>query len=203
MRKTMVLSLALLLAACTTSGPQKLLDEMADALEKHDGPAFLAHIDMRAYSTNYLANITQNSSALSSIGAISKMFGLDNILGNVFGSGSIDDLIGNVVDMQGRLSSQFNRGVSSGELMAECRRAETPDCPWVPQALRKARIIELGPEAAIAQVTTPTSLTSWLSLKKINGQWLITGQAVLEGTAREFATQEATPTGQKAPATPI
>ena len=42
----LVLLLGALVAACVTSGPQKALNDVADALNKNDGAAFLAQIDM-------------------------------------------------------------------------------------------------------------------------------------------------------------
>lgn len=182
MRKYPLFLAALLLAACMASGPQKALNEMADAMDNNNGQAFLSHVDMSAFSENYINNMTQNSDALNSLSVLGQIF--DQALG----MGSLNELIGSVVDMQKRLSDQFNRGVSSGELMAECRKATTPDCPWVPSSLREAKIVEIGPEAAIARITTPAKLTSWLALRKIGGKWLVTGQAVLEATARRYAT---------------
>ena len=43
----LVLLLGALVAACVTSGPQKALNDVADALNKNDGAAFLAQIDMK------------------------------------------------------------------------------------------------------------------------------------------------------------
>ena len=42
----LVLLLGGLVAACVTSGPQKALNDVADALSKNDGAAFLAQLDM-------------------------------------------------------------------------------------------------------------------------------------------------------------
>lgn len=178
MRKYILILAFFLLSACMATGPQKTLDELATALDKNNPAAFLALIDMPAFANNHIRNMTTNDDALSSLNALGQMFGL----------GNLDDLIGNVVDMQKRLSDQFTRGVSSGELLADCRQATTPTCPWVPQSLRDATIIELGPDAAIAKVTTPARLTSWLALRKISDKWLVVGQAVLEATARTYAT---------------
>lgn len=186
MKGLILAAIAAVLVACTATGPQKALDELAQAMDKNNSQAFLAGIDMDAYAANYVRNMTNNDEALSSINAIGQMFGL----------GNLDDLIGSVVDMGKRLSDQFNRDIATGELMAKCRQAETPNCPWVPQSLRNARIVEIGQDAAIAQVTTPARLTSWLALRKIGGKWLVVGQAALEATAREYATA-----GQQAPGT--
>ena len=43
----LVLLLGGLVAACVTSGPQKALNDVADALSKNDGAAFLAQLDMQ------------------------------------------------------------------------------------------------------------------------------------------------------------
>lgn len=168
----------LLLGACMATGPQKALNGIADALAKNNSAAFLSHIDMQAFAANHIRNVTRNDEALNSI----------NALGQLFGLGNLDDLIGNLVDMQKKLADQFNRGVASGELVAECAQSTTADCPWVPASLREAAITELGPDAAIAKITTPAKITSWLALHKIGDSWQIVGQAVLEATARQYAT---------------
>lgn len=167
----------ILLAACTSSGPKAALDDMATALDKYDSSAFMAQIDLNAYATNRLKNITENDSALSSLNALSNLLGL----------GNLDNFIDSVVDLKGQLAQQFERGVASGEMMAQCAKTETPECPWVPQSLRNARIVELNANAAIAQVTTPAKLTSWLALRKIDNRWLVVGQAVMENRARSYA----------------
>lgn len=169
---------SLLLAAClSASGPEKALDGLARALDSNDSAAFLAGVDMAAFTENHLRNMAADDPALGSLDA----------LGNFLGLGGVDRFLGNLLDMRGRLETEFRRGVSSGELMARCRTAETPDCPWVPQALREAKIVELGPEAAIARVTTPARLTSWLALRKVGERWLVVGQAVMEEAARACA----------------
>ena len=76
-----------------------------------------------------------------------------------------------IVDVEARLQGHFNRGVSTGELMAQCREAQTPDCPWVPESLADAKVTEIGPNAAVAQVTTPARMTSWLALRKVGEKW--------------------------------
>ena len=71
--------------------------------------------------------------------------------------------------------------------MAHCRKAERPDCPWVPESLRNAKVVELGPDAAVASVTTPAGMTSWLALRKQGETWRVVGRAVMENMARAFA----------------
>lgn len=182
----LILGLALCLCACTSSGPQKTLDDLANALETKNNSAFLACIDMPAFAASHIRNMTANDPALNSL----------NALGELLGLGGLDNLIGSVIDMRGRLEQGFKRSVTSGELMAQCRTADTPDCPWVPKSLRDARIVELGDAAAIARVTTPTGLSSWLALRKVGERWLVTGQAVLEDTARAYATGQGEAGGQ-------
>lgn len=165
------------LAACTASGPQKTLNNLAEALENNNPQTFLAQFEMDKYASNYLRNLTHNDNTLNSLNAI----------GNLFGLGDLDQVINSLVDMRGRLTGQLERGVASGELMAQCRSTDKLDCPWVPNSLRNAQIIELSQNAAIAKITTPMQLTSWLALHKYGEQWLVVGQAVLENRARAYA----------------
>ena len=180
----LVVLLGALVAACVTSGPQKALNDVADALSKNDGGAFLAQLDMKPFATNQIKNMTREDQALNALDSMGRLLGL----------GGMEDLLGSVVDMQARLQKQYMRGVSTGELVAQCAKADTPDCPWVP---------ELGDGAAIAQVTTPARMTSWLALRKVGEKWLVVGQAVMESTAREYAVQKAPAAPAKpAPVTP-
>ena len=177
----LVVLLGALVAACVTSGPQKALNDVADALNKNDGGAFLAQLDMKPFATNQIKNMTREDQALNALDSMGRLLGL----------GGMEDLLGSVVDMQARLQKQYMRGVSTGELVAQCAKADTPDCPWVPESLKSAKVIDLGDEAAIAQVTTPARMTSWLALRKVGEKWLVVGQAVMESTAREYALQKA------------
>lgn len=177
----LIVMMILILGACSASGPEKALDKLATALEKNDNAAFLAGIDMAAFTDNYLRDLTSSDEALSSL----------NALGNMLGLGSLDQLINSVVDMRERLRQQFERGVASGELMARCRTTDKPDCPWVPQSLRDATVVEIDANAAIAKVTTPTRLTSWLALRKFGNDWKVVGMAILESAARSMAQKAA------------
>ena len=177
-RVCLAVASSLLLAAClSASGPERALDGLATALDSNDSAAFLAGVDMAAFAENHIRNMTAEDPALGSLDA----------LGNFLGLGGVDRFLGNLLDVRGRLETEFRRGVSSGELMARCRTAETPDCPWVPRSLREAKIVELGPDAAIARVTTPARLTSWLALRRVGERWLVVGQAVMEEAARACA----------------
>lgn len=169
--------LAFLLAACMETGPQKTLNEMAQAMENNNGPAFLSHMNMRLFAENYIRSMTRNDEALNSI----------NTLGKLFGLGSLDGLIGDLVDMESRLTEEYRSEVSTGELKRACERADTSDCPWVPASLREAEIVELSQEAAIAKITTPIGITSWLALCKKEDKWLVVGQAAQESTASSYA----------------
>lgn len=181
------LALAFFMAGCTSSGPNAALDKVAKALDENNSSMFLEQFDLPVYTDNFVRGITRNDSALSSL----------NELGNMLGLGSLDSLIGSIVDFRARIEQKFVEGVASGELMAQCKVATTPDCPWYPSSLREAQVIELGANAAIAKVTTPARLTSWLALSKEGGQWKIVGAAVMEGAARELALN-----GRQKPAQP-
>ena len=169
------------------------MEDTAKALDDKNPSAFLANFDLSAYANNYLKNFTNNT-GLSSLNPIGEMFGL----------GSVDSIIKDFVNMQGKLKDDFITGVSSGEIILQCKKSEKPDCPWVPESLRKAKVVQLDDNAAIAQVTTPMNLASWLALRKINGRWLIVGQSILENDASSMAQTVNTPATQpqKQPASP-
>lgn len=182
--------LAALLTACFASGPQKALNSLAEALNKNDSAAFLAQLDLKTFAANQIKNLTREDQALSSLDSLGRMLGL----------GGMDDLLGSVLNMENRLQSQYTRGVSTGEMMAQCREARTPDCPWVPESLKQAQVTELSDTAAVAKVTTPAKMTSWLALRKKGDRWLVVGQAILESTAKAYATDVSAPPVSGAPA---
>lgn len=175
---TFCMCVFILASGCTESGPRETLDLLAKAMEENNPGAFLAQINMPVYTENYIKNITSNDAALNSL----------NSIGDLLGLGSIDNLIGSIVDFRAHIDRNFSRGITTGELMAQCKVATTPDCPWYPASLRDAKIVELGDNAAIASITTPARLTSWLALAKINNVWQVVGSAVLENEARSMAT---------------
>lgn len=179
-RSLLLATLALscgLLASCLSSGPEKPLGAMADAMEKNDSATFLAQIDMPRFAANEARNMTNENEALNMLDS----------LGQDLGLGGMDQLLGSALNMEDKLRKSLTRGVSTGELMAHCRKAERPDCPWVPESLRNAKVVELGPEAAVASVTTPAGMTSWLALRKQGKNWRVVGRAVMENMARAFA----------------
>lgn len=177
MKFCVVALLVFLLGACMETGPRKTLNDMARAMEKNNGPAFLASFNMPLFAENYIRSMTRSDEALNSI----------NTLGKLFGLGSLDDLIGNVLDVESRLTEEYGGGVSTGKLKLACENASTADCPWVPASLRDAEIVELSPQAAIAKITTPIRITSWLALRKQGDKWMVVGQAPLESTASAYA----------------
>lgn len=174
------------LAACNQGGPQKALDETAKAMENNNPQAFLSNFDLKAYTANRITAMTENDKALNML----------NSFGNALGLGSIDSLINSFLDIEADIREDFTLGISTGELMAECRSGDTPNCPWTPEALRSAQIIEVGQDGAIAKVTTKAQLTSWLAMRKIGDNWFIVGLAPLESQARVFASQATPPASQ-------
>lgn len=182
---------ALLLAGCVGSGPEKPLREMASALTKKDSALFLAQIDMKRFAAAQINNLTRSDTALRT---------LDN-MGKFLGLGGMDDLLGSVMNMEIRLEEQFTRTVSTGELALQCHSATSPDCPWVPQALQSAIVKELSPTAAVARITTPANISSWLALQKIGDAWKVVGQAPLEKEAARYAL-ESLPNESAAPSAP-
>lgn len=178
---------AVLLAACMTSGPEKTLGEMADALSANDSAAFMANMDLKRFANNEISNMTQESRGLNML----------DTLGRRLGIGGVDKMLNSIVDVENDLRQHFQRGVSTGELMADCRQATTPDCPWVPESLRKAKVVKLNETAAVASVTTPAGMTSWLALQKRGESWQVVGQAVMEDTARKYALGTAAPASKE------
>lgn len=192
-RSLLLATLALscgLLASCLSSGPEKPLGAMADAMEKNDSATFLAQIDMPRFAANEARNMTNENEALNMLDS----------LGQDLGLGGMDQLLGSALNMEDKLRKSLTRGVSTGELMAHCRKAERPDCPWVPESLRNAKVVELGPEAAVASVTTPAGMTSWLALRKQGENWRVVGRAVMENMARAFAQSGQAKAAPAAPA---
>lgn len=181
---------AVLLAACMTSGPEKTLGEMADALSNNDSAAFMANMDLKRFANNEISNMTQESRGLNMLDSLGRRLGI----------GGVDKMLNSIVDVENDLRQHFQRGVSTGELMADCRQATTPDCPWVPESLRKAKVVKLNETAAVASVTTPAGMTSWLALQKRGESWQVVGQAVMEDTARKYALGTAAPAGREQPA---
>ena len=177
---------AVLLTACMTSGPEKTLGEMADALSANDSAAFMANMDLKRFADNEISNMTQESRGLNML----------DTLGRRFGIGGVDKMLNSIVDVENDLRQHFQRG----ELMADCRQATTPDCPWVPESLMKAKVVKLNETAAVASVTTPAGMTSWLALQKRGESWQVVGQAVMEDTARKYALGTAAPAGREQPA---
>lgn len=175
----LVLGLAFLLAACQTSGPQKTLNAAAQALTEKNSQNFMAQIDMDAFASHELVNLKQDNSLLSFAGDLGALFGFGN---------RMDQWLESAMDLKSQYTRTFTRMVSSGELVAQCTRSQSPDCPWEPGALKKAKVVEIDDTAAVAQVTTPANMTSWLALRKEGDTWYIVGKAVLEEQARKFAT---------------
>lgn len=178
LRKMLIAAALMFLMACTESGPRETLDLLAKAMEENNSEAFLAQIDMPVYTENYIKNFTNNDTALNSL----------NSIGDLLGIGSLDSLIGSIVDFRAHIDRNFQRGITTGELMAQCKVATTPDCPWYPASLCDAKVVEVGPNAAIACVTTPARLTSWLALAKNGEKWQVVGTAAMENDAKAMAT---------------
>ena len=193
-KKIIILCGILFLCACDGNGPKQALNNTAKALEAYNPQEFLQNFDLKLYTSNHIEALTQNDRALNML----------NSFGNALGLGGIDSLINSFMDVQEDIKNNFNMGVSTGELMADCREGDSPLCPWVPQSLRDATITEVGENGAIAKVTTPAKLTCWLALRKVANSWLIIGLAPLESQAREFASSggKAAQPPAKAPAAP-
>lgn len=173
--------LVLLWGTSSSSGPQKTLNALADALDKRADKDFIALMDMKLFAANQVKNLTTDNETLSVLDSLGRTLGFDGV----------EALVGNVLDMESRLKKQYGRGVATGELEMQCRNAQSPDCPWTAQALREAKVKTLTDTAAVAEVTTQAGMTSRLALRKEKGQWLVAGQAPLAETAERYALEGA------------
>ena len=173
----------LLLAGCIGSAPGKTLHEVASSLERKDSAAFLAKMDSKRYAAAFMDNLTQGNPALKA---------LDSAAGKLFGMG-VADMVNSVASVEERLVSDFTKRVPTGELVNECSQAASTACPWVPDSLRGARIRELGPDAAVAHVTVPGNIATWIALAKIDGEWKIVGLSPQEEFAKRYAEKPPAP----------
>lgn len=174
-----ILVLNVTLTGCESKKSAKdTLVACATALEQNDAQGFINSFDLKSCAANEIKNVTQANDAL---------FTLDQ-LGRNLGIGGMDDLIGNVFDMENSLRQEFVRKSSTGELANECASQSTPGCPWVPKSLVSAQIKEYSQNVAVARVKTPKNLTTWLALAKNKAEkWVIVGWATLEDTAKTYA----------------
>lgn len=182
--------LLVVLAACTLGDtPSTPLDRAAQALEQHNSALFLAQVDLKALAASRLNTVAQKNPALNFLDKVGKDFGLPGV----------DQLLGNVLDVEGSLRTRLEEGVSTGELELQCQKATTPDCPWVAKSLREAQVKELTPDSAVARVTTPAGISSWLALRKQGETWKIVGQAPMEQQAATYAATPPRPEAAPAP----
>jgi hypothetical protein len=156
------------------------LHEVASSLERKDSVAFLAKIDAKRYAAAFMDNLTQGNPALKA---------LDSAASKLFGMGVID-MVNSVASVEEQLGGDFKKRVSTGELVNECSQAASPSCPWVPASLRGAKIKELGSNAAVAHVTVPGNIATWISLAKIGEEWKIVGLSPQEEFAARYAEQQ-------------
>jgi hypothetical protein len=167
----------LLLGGCIGSDPGKALHGIASSLERKDSAAFLARVDAKRYAAAFMDNLTRGNQALKALdSAASRLFGM-----------SVADMVNSVASVEEQLVGDFKKRVATGELVNECSQAASTSCPWVPASLRSAKIKELGPDAAVAHVTVPGNIATWIALAKIDQEWKIVGLSPQE----EFATRYA------------
>lgn len=184
----LLLALCLPLAGCNETGPQKTLTQSAKALQEKDVTLFLGQIDMNAFTYHELVNLRQDNSLLNLAGNLGALFGVND---------QLEELLLSATNLKGQYINTFTRTVGSGELMAQCARASTADCPWDPDGLRKAELKQLNEKAAIARVTTKANISSWIALRKNGENWYIVGKSASEERAALFANDENQPPVQK------
>ncbi len=177
MKKYVLLLVSIFLVACTGSDAEVPLNKMADALADKNPTLFLEQMDMSRYATAQVHNQTNASEPLKALDAVGKMLGI----------GGLSDLIGAVSDMERKENEYFTHGISTGELELMCKESKKTNCPWVATSLRNAELVEISDVAAVARITTPTNISTWLSLAKINNVWKVVGSSELQSVAKSYA----------------
>lgn len=205
-KKILFPALLCLLAACSTDGPRKPLDALASALESRNSAEFMSQLNWPAFRDNALQEIIRSDFTLNILNDMGELVGV-----------RMDRILDRVSDIGDELAQELQEGVATGDLTAHCRKTLNPNCPWVASSLRDARVVKLDDTAAVAQVTTPAAITSWLALARIAGHWQVVGQTPMEQSARQMAVaaaasapvsppraaQEAPAEGRKATPAPI
>lgn len=191
-RAAAALLVAAAVSGCVSTGPEKTLHDLADALNANDAEAFLELLDGGRLAQCEVRNMIREDRALSML----------NDLGKRLKLGGMQELLGQALDVERELLREYEQGVSTGSMMAECRSATSSGCPWVPESLKAAEIREISPTAAVARVITPARMTTWLALQQRDGRWRVVGKASLESTARDYALDQPQPPAEKPSAEP-
>ena len=103
--------------------------------------------------------------------------------------------MGNWVKLMGEAGLQMvarhvTRGVSTGTIVAKCDNSEDSLCPWVPAALKKAKITKVDKDSAVAAVDAGKyKIRTWLGLHKFKGgKWRIVSMAKTKENASQFCS---------------
>jgi len=89
-----------------------------------------------------------------------------------------------------RMEAQLFDRLGNGMEQDACRYAWRSGCPWVPEALAKAVLVEDRGETAIYAVDNKRGIRTWLLLKKTDGLWRAWAIAESDQEARLIASQE-------------
>jgi len=95
--------------------------------------------------------------------------------------------------VEAELVGDFKKRIGTGELVNECSQAASTRCPWVPASLRAAKIKELGTDAAVAHLTIPGNIATWIAMSKIGEEWKIVGLSPQEELAMRYAKNPPAP----------
>ena len=92
-----IASFALFGCEVTGSSPRDMLVDCAKALEQNDASAFIGCFDLKACASTQIQNMTKENDALNTL----------DLLGRNLGIGGMEDLLGNVFDMENSLRQNF------------------------------------------------------------------------------------------------
>lgn len=90
----------------------------------------------------------------------------------------------------GLFNAEMAQGISSGATVAKCDNYEGPLCPWVPSALKKAKITKVDKDSAVAAVDAGKyKIRTWLGIHKSdNGNWRIVSIGQTKEEAAQFCS---------------
>lgn len=177
----LAIALAVFATGCG-SGPQTTLDKVADALETKDGEAFSQVVDIaRCFEIGYKMEKTAFRNTMSQI--------LKGITGSSSQTARMADLV--LPDVQRQKGAEmFKELVNTGQILMLCQQSKKPDCPWVPDSLRKAEVKEVADNIAVAAVDTPNGLRQWVGLREVEGEWIVKVVAKTDVLAQELVSDK-------------
>lgn len=176
----LLLLLFLCLASGCSSGPEKAVSIAAEALKNKDSEAFSTAVDIKSYLE---IAMTEEKAAYR------------RAMGSILGSNLAEQAMrfANNILPQAQINDAvkgFKQTVDTGQISLLCQQSQNPDCPWVYESLRNAKVKEVGDNSAVASVDTPNGIRQWLAIRRYDDNWKIMAVCSTEGDAKYKASDE-------------